>query len=149
MSETSKPIDTNALPWMPLSEGVSVRPLRFHGDERSLQLKVDPGVVIGRHRHAGEVHAFNVSGSRRLDSGAIAGPGAYVYEPAGNEDSWACVGDEPCVVQITMSGRLTYLGPNDEVLDYVDTPKLRTQYLEWRRANGCEPIAIGAQQPSV
>jgi hypothetical protein len=123
---------------------VWARPLRFHGKERALQLKVDPGVTIGRHTHAGEVHAYNVSGSRQLDTGEIAGPGAYVYEPAGHVDSWSCVGDEPCIVQITMSGRLTYLGANDELLDYIDTPKLRKLYLAWCGENGFEPIAIGA-----
>ncbi len=144
MYRTSKPIHTEKLPWMPLGEGVWARPLRFSGEDRSLQLKVDPGVTIGRHRHTGEVHAFNVSGSRRLDSGEVAGPGAYVYEPAGNVDSWTCVGDEPCIVQISMSGRLAYVGENDEILDYTDTPKLKAQYLGWCREKGFEPWAIGA-----
>jgi 2,4'-dihydroxyacetophenone dioxygenase len=123
---------------------VWARPLRFHGKERALQLKVDPGGTIGRHTHAGEVHAYNVSGSRQLDTGEIAGPGAYVYAPAGHADCWSCFGDEPCIVQITMSGRLTYLGANDELLDYIDTPKLREFYLAWCGENGFEPIAIGA-----
>ena len=43
-----------------------------------------------------------------------------------------------------MSGRLTYLGANDELLDYIDTPKLREFYLVWCGENGFEPIAIGA-----
>ena len=120
------------------------RPLRFHGEERTLQLKVDPGVTIGCHTHAGEVHAFNVSESRQLDTGEIAGPGAYVYELAGHVDSSSCAGDESCIVQITMSGRLTYLGANDELLDYIDTPKLRELYLAWCGENGFKPIAIGA-----
>lgn len=129
---------------MPLGEGLWVRPLRFSGEARSLQLKVEPGVTIERHRHAGEVHAYNVSGSRRLESGEIAGPGTYVYEPPGNEDTWTCIGDEPCIVQISMSGCLSYLGDDDEVLDSLDTTKLRTMYLDWCRENGYEPRAIGA-----
>ena len=120
------------------------RPLRIHGEERALQLKAGPGVTIGRHTHAGEVHAYNVSGSRQLDTGEIAGPGAYVYEPAGHVDSWSRVGDEPCIVQITMSGHLACLGANDELLDCIDTPKLREPYLAWCGENGFEPIAIGA-----
>ncbi len=71
------------------------------------------GVVVGRHIHAGEVHAFNVSGSRELDTGEIAGLGAYVYEAPGNIDSWKCVGQEPCIIQISMTGRLTYLDGDD------------------------------------
>ena len=144
MERVSMPIHTEHLPWMPLDEGVWVRPLRFSGHERSLQLKVAPGVTIARHRHAGHVHAFNVSGSRRLDTGEVIGPGAYVYEPAGNTDSWACAGGEPCIVQISMSGRLSYIGDDGEVLDYTDTPKLKAQYLAWCREHGHEPVAIGA-----
>ncbi len=145
MNRTSQPIHTETLPWMPLNEGVWVRPLRFDGEARTLQLKVAPGVTIERHRHAGEVHAFNISGSRRLEDGAIAGPGAYVYEPPGNEDSWTCVGDEPCVLQISMSGRVAYVGNEDRVTDYTDTKKLREMYLTWSEANGFEPSAIGAR----
>jgi 2,4'-dihydroxyacetophenone dioxygenase len=144
MSETSNPIATMSLPWMPLGEGVWVRPLRFAGEERTLQLKVAPGVVIPPHRRDGHVHAFNVSGSRRLDTGAIAGPGAYVYEPPGNADSWACEGDEPCVVQISMTGRLTYVDASGREIDYTDTEKLRRQYLDWCRENGVRPWALGA-----
>lgn len=145
MTETSPPIKTEDLPWMPLGDGIWARPLRFHGEERALQLMVAPGVAIERHKHAGEVHAFNVAGSRRLNTGEIAGPGAYVYEPPGNEDSWECIGDEPCIVQIVMSGRLTYTGETGEALDYVDTSKLRSLYLDWCRENGHEPLAIGAE----
>jgi anti-sigma factor ChrR (cupin superfamily) len=148
MNRTSTPIDTRDLPWMPLGEGVWARPLRFSGEARSLQLKVEPGVTIERHRHAGEVHAFNVSGHRRLDNGEIAGPGAYVYEPPGNEDAWTCVGDEPCIVQITMSGRLTYVGADGALLDFMDTQKMREQYLNWCRENGHEPRAIGTAEPA-
>ena len=32
----------------------------------------------------------------------------------------------------------------DELLDYIDTPKLRELYLAWCGENGFEPIAIGA-----
>jgi len=107
-------------------------------------MKVDPDITMTPHTHTGDVHAYNVSGRRQLDTDEIAGPGAYVYEPAGHVDSWSCVGDKPCIVQITMSGRLTYLGANNELLDYIDTPKLRELYLACSDENGFEPIAIGA-----
>jgi hypothetical protein len=142
---SSSPIHTPDLPWMPLSPGVSARPLWFAGEARSLQLKLEPGAAIGRHRHTGPVHAFNVSGSRELSNGKIAGPGAYVYEPAGNEDSWRCVGDEPCVVQITLSGRLTYVDEEGREQGFTDTPKLRQQYVDWCRSTGNPIAALGAQ----
>lgn len=144
MDKTSSPIHTADLPWMPLEAGVSVRLLRLVGAERTLQLKVEPGVTIEPHAHGGEVHAFNLSGSRRLGNGAIAGPGAYVYEPAGNVDSWTCVGDEPVVVQITMSGALAYLDDRGKPKSVTDTPKLRALYLDWCAREGHEPVALGA-----
>jgi 2,4'-dihydroxyacetophenone dioxygenase len=146
MSFRSQAIDSFDLPWMPLGAGVSIRPLRFAGHERSLQLKVEPGAVIPLHRHAGAVHAFNVSGSRILDDGTIVGPGGYVFEPAGNQDSWACWGEEPCVIQIAMSGRLTYIQPDGSAGEFTDTPSLRLQYLAWCRQNGFKPVAIGAEE---
>jgi hypothetical protein len=44
-------------------------------------LRVDPGVTIGRHTHAGGVHAYSVSGSRQLDTGANDVPLDYIDTP--------------------------------------------------------------------
>jgi len=142
MDQTSKPLDTNALPWMPLSPGVSVRPLWLSGEERTIQLKVDPGHRIGPHRHTGPVHALTLSGCRRLASGDLAGPGAYVYEPEGNEDHWACEGDAPVIVQITMRGRVEYVGPGGEVTSATDTAGLQQQFLDWCHHQGIAPYAL-------
>ena len=144
MDRTSGPVRTERLPWMPLSPGLSVRPLRFAGQQRTLQLRVDPGVTIEKHRHTGFVHAYNVSGYRALSNGCVAGPGDYVYEPPGNEDSWTCIGNEPCIVQIAMSGRVEYVAEDGGVIDYTDTPKLRAQYLTWCADQGIEPAALGS-----
>lgn len=141
---TEAPILTEQLPWMPLGEGVSARPLHFRGEERTLQLRVEPGIRISLHRHAGHVHALGLSGRRRLGDGSIAGPGDYVFEPAGNVDSWGCEGDEPCIVQITMTGRLTYLDADGGDGAWTDTPKLREQYLRWCSDRGIAPWARGA-----
>jgi anti-sigma factor ChrR (cupin superfamily) len=139
------PLRTNELPWMPLAPGMSARFLRFDGDERSLQLRIQPGTVIPRHRHGGSVNAYNLQGHRWLGDGSIAGPGDYVYEPAGNIDSWGCHGDEPCIVQISMSGSLEYLDEEDRVISSADTAKLRAAYLDWCAREGHEPMAIGAR----
>jgi quercetin dioxygenase-like cupin family protein len=100
-----------------------------------LLLRLEPGTVIPRHRHHGEVHAYNISGSRQLDSGEIIGPGGYVYEPPGNVDSWWAVGDEPVIVHITAFGAMEYLDENGEVLQS-DTPSsLQEIYERWGEAN--------------
>ncbi len=89
-------LDSGSMPWIPLGPGESFKPLRFFPNGRALLLRLEPGTLVPRHRHEGEVHAFNVSGSRKLiESGEIAGPGAYVYEPAGNVDSWMAPATSP------------------------------------------------------
>ncbi len=149
LDKTSAPIPVDDRYWMPLGDGVWAMPLRFSGQERTLRLKVNPGVVVGWHKHDGFVHALNISGQRKLGSGEIAGPGDYVFEPHGNEDNWACIGDEPCVIHIVMSGRLTYFDTSGNELDYTDTPKLRDQYLAWCGARNLPPIALGSEETAA
>ena len=139
LNQTETPIATDRLPWMPLGDGVFARPLHFRGGERTLQLRVTPGTIIPLHRHDGHVHALGLAGRRRLGDGSIAGPGDYVFEPGGNVDTWSCEGDEDCVVQITMTGRLTYLQPDGSDGAYTDTPTLRDQYGDWCRDHALAP----------
>ena len=104
--------DIESLPWQPLRPGFSAKILRGggDGDTRVQLLRIEPGVVIPRHRHTGEVHAWNLAGQRKLlDTGEIIGPGGYVYEPPGNVDSWMAVGDEPLVVFVTVRGAIEYV----------------------------------------
>jgi quercetin dioxygenase-like cupin family protein len=99
------------LPWVPLGEGKAFKPLAFFADDRGFVelLRLDPGVAIPLHRHTGEVHAYNLAGSRRLHTGEIIGPGDYVYEPAGNTDSWGVHGDEPLIVMVVVIGAVEYI----------------------------------------
>jgi 2,4'-dihydroxyacetophenone dioxygenase len=98
---------SDQVPWIPLGTGEAFKPLRFLAGNRGrvLLLRLDPGCVVPQHRHTGDVHAVNLEGSRELiDSGEVVGPGDYVYEPAGNADSWRVIGDEPCIVFIVTRG---------------------------------------------
>lgn len=134
----SQPLDTASIPWIPLGPGESFKPLRFLSNDRGrvLLLRLDPGTVVPRHRHLGEVHGFNIAGSRQLlDTGEIVGPGAYVYEPAGNVDSWMAVGDEPVIVHITSFGAMEYLGDDDEVLRRDTASSLHQIYLRYCEEN--------------
>lgn len=101
------------LPWLVIRPGFEMKVLRggdSDDDTRVLVLRVQPGIVIERHRHTGEIHAFHLAGQRKiLDTGEIVGPGSYVYEPPGNEDSWMAVGDEPLVVFLTARGAIEYI----------------------------------------
>jgi 2,4'-dihydroxyacetophenone dioxygenase len=102
----------DALPWQPVRPGFSVKLLRGGGDDdtRVQLLRLEPGTVIPRHRHTGEVHAWNLAGSRKLlETGEIIGPGGYVYEPPGNLDSWMAIGDQPLIVFVTVRGSIEYV----------------------------------------
>jgi 2,4'-dihydroxyacetophenone dioxygenase len=105
-------------PWVPLGPGRAFKPIRFLRDDRGYValMSVEPGFGIPPHRHTGEVHAFNLAGSRRLDTGEIVQAGDYVFEPAGNVDSWATEGDLPVIVLIVVAGAVEYLGDDGEVV---------------------------------
>jgi quercetin dioxygenase-like cupin family protein len=142
----SQPTDPDRIPWIPLGPGEAFKPLRFlsGGRGRVLLLRLDPGTVVPLHHHLGEVHAFNISGRRKLlESGDIVGPGGYVYEPAGNVDSWMAIGDEPAVVHITAYGAMEYLAENGEVLRRDSPSSLRETYLRFCAENGIEPLDLG------
>ncbi len=137
-------LDTQSLPWIPLGPGESFKPLRFDSNDRSraLLLRLEPGTVVPRHRHLGEVHCFNLSGQRQLDTGEIVGPGGYVYEPPGNVDSWTAVGDEPVIVHIISFGAMEYLGVDDQVLRRDTAASLRDLYIRHCRDHGLTPLEL-------
>lgn len=120
-----------SLPWQPVFPGFSLKLL--HGgtddDTRAVLLRLEPGTVISRHRHTGEVHAYNLAGSRKiLETGEVVGPGGYVYEPAGNVDSWMAVGDEAAVVFVTVRGAIEYLDESGEVTSRFTTSSATESY---------------------
>ncbi|WP_164017679.1 cupin domain-containing protein [Pyxidicoccus trucidator] len=141
----SHPIDTEQLPWIPMGPpGLSFKPLRFFRDDSgwTYLFRLEPGTVIPRHRHTGEVHGFNVAGHRKLlDTGEVVGPGAYVYEPPGNVDSWMAVGDAPVVLFVTVRGAIQYLGPDGEVLKQVTSNDRLKTYRRWCEENGAPFLA--------
>ena len=145
MNYNSQLLDTASIPWIPLGPGESFKPLRFLSNDRGrvLLLRLDPGTVVPRHRHLGEVHGFNIAGSRKLiETGEIAGPGAYVYEPAGNVDSWMAVGDEPVIVHITSFGAMEYLGDDDQVLRRDTASSLHQIYLRYCEEHNLTPVNL-------
>ncbi len=140
MNATAHPLHTPALAWIALRPGVSFRPLHFSVDGYALQLRVEPGTTIGRHRHTGEVHAINLEGFRELiETAEVVGPGAYVFEPAGIVDSWRCAGDSPCVVHITLTGRVEYLDEDGRVIAHSDTGTAYEAYASWCDAHDQAP----------
>jgi quercetin dioxygenase-like cupin family protein len=105
-------------------------------------LRLEPGEAIPLHRHTGEVHAINLEGSRQLSTGELIGPGEYVYEPAGNTDSWKVVGDMPLVVLVVSMGAVEYLGPDHRVIDRFTADRLMEIYRAHCTANNIEPLDL-------
>ena len=138
--EPALPVDTDGMPWIMTGPGKSFRPLRFAADGWSELMRLEPGSAVALHRHAGEVHAFNISGTREiLGTGELVGPGSYVYEPAGTVDGWGATGDEPCVVHIKVTGTIEYLDDNGQVIESVNAETQRAVYLAWCRAHDVPP----------
>ena len=135
--------------WIPLSAGISFKPITFFPDDAGYQLllRLEPGAVVPRHRHTGEVHALVLTGARRIEGlNDDIGPGTYIHEPVGNIDTWRVVGDEPCVVFIEANGRVEYLDEGGAVVRYTDASTARAQYLTWCGDHGVVPDAILATQ---
>lgn len=129
--------DPDALPWLPCSPGFSLKLLRGGGDDdaRVLLLRLEPGTLVPRHRHAGDVHAFNLLGSRvLLETGEVVGPRGYVYEPAGNVDSWQATGTEPAVVLAIVRGAMETLGEDGQVTERTTTGSLTQAYRRFAEA---------------
>ncbi|WP_421739137.1 cupin domain-containing protein [Caulobacter sp.] len=140
MSDNAHAVATEDIPWVPLRAGLSMRPLHFEENGYALQLRLEPGTVIAPHRHTGITHALNLSGYREiLESGEIIGPGDFIFEPIGNTDSWRCHGDAPCIIQLSLTGRVEYLGPDGEVESYSDSDTAREAYLAYCQKQGVQP----------
>lgn len=137
--------DTGTLPWIPLSAGFAYKPVRYLGDRgRILLLRVEPGTVIPRHRHTGEVHGFTLRGQRKLlDTGEVVDAGGYVYEPAGNVDSWMAVGDEPLESLVTVYGDVEYLDAAGNVTSRTTNASSRNAFDTWRKQNSVGPLDLG------
>lgn len=135
---------TEAVPWVPLGEGKAFKPLRFLADDRGFVelLRLEPGVAIPLHRHTGEVHAYNLQGARRLHSGELIGPGDYVYEPAGNVDSWWVESSTPLVVLVTVMGAVEYLDSDGRASRRFTAGTLEALYREHCAMPGIAPLDL-------
>lgn len=133
--------DPGSLPWIPSgTPGKSSKPLRFLSGDRGFVelLRMDPGTRMPLHRHTGEIHAWNLSGARQLDSGEVIGPGGYVYEPPGNVDWWRIVGDEPMVALVVVMGAVEFLGPGHVVTARASASTQRAAFHGYCAAHGID-----------
>ena len=137
-----------AVPWIPSgTPGKSSKPLCFMPDSRGFVelLRMEPGIVMPLHRHTGEVHAWNLSGYRRLCTGELIGPGDYVYELPGNTDWWKIEGDQTMVALVVVMGEVEFLHADGRIRSVATAAHQFREYSDFCRANG---LRIAHQPPA-
>ena len=81
--ELTLPLHTDDMAWIPTGPGKSFRPLRFEADGWSELMRLGPGSLVALHRRTGDVHAYNLAGTRQiLGTNELVGPGDYVSDQA-------------------------------------------------------------------
>ena len=129
---TARVVHEDASPWIPSSTpGKFSRPLIFLANDRGFVelLRMEPGTAMPVHRHTGEVHVFNVRGSRQLCTGERVEAGDYVYERAGLCDGWMVLGDEPLLALVVVMGEVQFLDADGKVCARASAATQRADYV--------------------
>jgi 2,4'-dihydroxyacetophenone dioxygenase len=110
--------------WVPLSEGVSSRPLQFNVTQGQYThvLRVERSGIVQRHRHAGPVHAYVLKGRwHYLEHDWVAEELSYVFEPPG--ETHTLIVPEGCAMMATLfqvTGSLIYVDPDGVPVGFDD-----------------------------
>jgi len=104
--------------WVPYADGVWVQPCCFDVTSGgfSALLKALPGAELGVHYHVGTVRGYTLRGRwRYLEHDWVAGPGTFIYEPAGEAHTLVIAEDspEPALILFVVEGGLIYLDKPD------------------------------------
>lgn len=110
--------------WVPLAEGVWVRPLQFNvtlGQYTHI-IRVTKAGIIARHRHSGAVHGYVIKGRwHYLEHDWVAEEGSYIFEPPGETHTLEV--PEDCTEMVTLfqiNGSLIYVDPFGKTTGYDD-----------------------------
>jgi hypothetical protein len=100
--------------WIPYAEGVWIQPCHFNVTTGgfTVLLKALPGAALGVHYHTGTVRGLTLRGNwRYLEHDWVAGPGTFIYEPAGEAHTLVISEDspEPALILFVIEGALVYL----------------------------------------
>ena len=133
------------VPWVPLSDGVAYKPMRFDLATGAWVnvLRIDPGARLGRHRHnGGPVLAYCLEGSwSYVERTWVATPGTFVYEPPGDIHTLVA-GPEGMTTVFVTDGVLQFFA-DDGTIDHEDNVFTRYQgYVEHCAANGLVPLDL-------
>jgi quercetin dioxygenase-like cupin family protein len=110
-------LDTENAPWVDVADGIWFKLVKVLDNDSGWisLLRLKPGAAVGPHRHAGEVHGFVLQGTRILMDGTVCEKGSYVYEPAGNVDTWSTTGDQDMISLFYVNGFVEYLNEDGQV----------------------------------
>lgn len=100
--------------WIPYADGVWVQPCCFDVTSGgfSVLLKGLPGAQLGVHYHVGTVRGYTLRGNwGYLEHDWVAGPGTFIYEPAGEAHTLLISEDspEPALILFIVEGGLIFL----------------------------------------
>ncbi|TBL71578.1 2,4'-dihydroxyacetophenone dioxygenase family protein [Paenibacillus thalictri] len=137
---SDRAIDFDAVPWVPQTDRVWFKPMRFdlaRGSWVNL-LKVTPGGKVNRHRHSGgQVLAYTIQGTwRYAERDWVAKPGTFVYEPPGDIHTLLVDGEEEMITLFLLEGTIQYLDDEDRLVyqdDVFTKLKLYNEYCEQHR----------------
>lgn len=115
-------VDTNEAddgPWIPYAEGVWIQPCCFDvtAGGFSVLLKGLPGAQLGVHYHVGTVRGYTLRGRwGYLEHDWVAGPGTFIYEPAGEAHTLVIAADSPeaALILFIVEGGLIFLDRAEE-----------------------------------
>lgn len=138
---------TDELPWAELMPGIEMKVLRTGAgtDRYTLMNRFAPGIVLPRHYHHGEVHAWTIEGEwGYLEYDWTARTGDYLYEPAGSVHTLAVPesASGPVTIQFVIEKGLDFLDDEGNAF-HVETAETITQlYVDTLAAAGIDRPAI-------
>jgi 2,4'-dihydroxyacetophenone dioxygenase len=140
MQRPDQAIHSEDIPWVPQSERVSFKPVRFDlatGRWVNL-LKVTPGGVVSRHRHTGgQVMAYCLQGQwHYAERSWVATPGTFVYEPPGDIHTLIIDGDTDMITLFILEGSVQYLDDHDDIIYQDDVFRKLKLYTDYCREHG-------------
>ncbi|MEM6683746.1 MAG: 2,4'-dihydroxyacetophenone dioxygenase family protein [Pseudomonadota bacterium] len=114
-------VDTDALEWKPLTDGIDVK-LLFSSAETgrwTVLLKCAKGSFFARHKHYGPGEYYVIKGRMEYRMG-MAKTGDYGYEPLGSVHDMTTF-PEDTLLHFTNYGPVLFLGEDDQVEGILDS----------------------------
>ena len=124
-------VKTEALPWVPLVEGIAFRLLRTSSETGvwTVLLKCDADSKFARHRHYGAGEYYVVSGLMQYRAGT-ASTGDYGYEPLGAVHDETLFPEETLLL-FTNHGPVLFLDEEDAVVGILNHEALEQMQAEF------------------